>query len=93
MDDGGLGRQHVATWIGEGLARIDSVVAGEIESSEWGCEDWGARFSPDEATVYSLHDESCARTLSTSGLRQILLAWVKFIRRVPQAGEQVAIAI
>jgi hypothetical protein len=93
MDDGGLGVEHAAGWIGEGLSRLNAVLAGEIELADWGREDWGAQFSADEVTVYSMYDESVSRALNTPVFRLALIAWRDFIQQVPNEGDRVEIAI
>jgi hypothetical protein len=80
MDDGGLDRNSSLAWLREGVARVDAVLAGGANGrTDWDREDWGASLTQFEVNVYSLRDEQCAESISTTRFRHALVEWASFV--------------
>jgi hypothetical protein len=83
VDDGGCGHLSMLPWIYEGIARVDAVMSGQVESSDWDRETFGAHLTAKEARLYFLLDESYAQVVPIGALRESLWAWAEFIRTKP----------
>jgi len=93
MDDGGCGHAHSIQWLDEGLKRVDSVSSGESCSLDWCRETWGANLTKNEATIYSLHDESYLQRFSLNQFYIAVVAWKSFLQKLPslQSAEQIEV--
>ena len=87
-DDGGVPYLQSIPWVREGIAKIYSVLNGEVKSSSWDRDAWGARIALDEVKIVSLHDEDYFERITLQQFKHILVAWEKFIASNPNLGER-----
>src|SRR5215831_19121827 len=64
MDDGGLPRDAIVSWIDKGIGVVQSIRDGTLAIGNWDREDWGAELKSSGVTIYSLNDENCSETIS-----------------------------
>src|SRR5690606_10435311 len=84
MDNGGVPFSDCLSWIREGIARIDSVLNGEVTSASWDRESWGMLITINEARIYSLHEESCCQNFILHNMRDALILWDNFLQTKPE---------
>lgn len=84
MDNGGVPFGDCLSWIREGVARIDSVLSGEVTSASWDRESWGMLITINEARIYSLHEESCFQNFTLQRMRVALISWGHFLQTEPE---------
>ena len=88
MDDGGVPYPQSIPWVREGIAKIDSVLNGEVVSSSWDREAWGAQIANDGVKIVSLHDEDYFERISLQQFKRVLVAWEDFIASKPNPVER-----
>lgn len=93
MDDGGLSSSVTLRWLEEGIRRVNSVLTGEIESSDWSRETWGVAFKNNKARIYSLHDEDYFQIIGLNGFSRALQEWTRFLRSKPDGLKAEALII
>lgn len=86
-DDGGIPYIQSLSWIQEGVSKIDSVSNGEILSSIWHRESWGALIAIDKVKIYLLYDESYFEYISLKQFRSALVSWHNFLKSEPNTGK------
>lgn len=88
-DDGGLGYLNSISWLNEGLKRIDEVRNGKHDSLDWEREDWGAKFTASQVTIYSLYEPTYSTSLPLDIFQKALLGWRDFLSEGPRKEKQV----
>ena len=80
MDDGGVDLKTSVSWLREGVSRVNTVLSGVAkERADWDRESWGSSITSLETTIYSLLDEHCTQTVSTTDFRRALVEWLRFV--------------